>query len=140
MKPYKFSPDQLELHAVWLKAFQEGEFFIPCPEGANATKLRFALYNSVKPYRAGKADNPEMLEAIASVSVTVERGGVKLQHKSVTGIMQAVRNALGDTPIPEQQIMTQEERESLERLNQMLIEPSDGGQVKKNPYFTREDR
>lgn len=138
--PYKFSPDQLQLHAVWLKANTEGELFIPCGGKANATKLRFALYNSVKPFREGRAENPEMVEAIAAVSITLEGDGVRLQHRSASVIMQSVRAVLGDAPIPEQQIMTQEEMESQRRLQELLSTPKDGPVV-ANPYLTpREER
>lgn len=43
---HQFTKEHLILHAVWRKAFNDGQLTIPVKSASDATRLRFSLYNA----------------------------------------------------------------------------------------------
>ncbi len=58
------------LQAVWLDAFKQ-DIVIPCADNVSATRLRFMLYNAVKPIRKRPETNPELAEALEALHLRV---------------------------------------------------------------------
>ena len=137
---YKFSPDQLLLHRIWRKAFRDGEMIIDLPTPSDAMKLRFALYNAVRPVRQGKAVDEELLKAAESCLINIAGSVLTVQSKSLMPFMQAVTAALGEEVSAEQPVpLTQEEAEiaaSEERLKALLDTPEQAPE-RVTPYYTR---
>lgn len=86
-------------HEVWRMAnTPDGMKVIQCKTPAEAMRLRFALYNAVKPYRNGKREaDPALREAIlnCSMSLTPDKTGVLLQKKIDTELGQVLLEAIG---------------------------------------------
>lgn len=142
-KPYHFTPDQRQMHAAWVKAAREGRLEIPCKTESDARRLRFTLYNAVKPIRDGRADLQDVMAAVEQVTIhlyTEPSPVVLMQHKSQTSMMQSLLGALGGEEVSAEPVMTAEERESLARIQSLMQEPVVESPRKANPYFTREDR
>lgn len=142
MKVFRFSPDQLTMHAAWLKAERDEQLVIPCKALSDAKRLRFSLYNAVKPIKDGKADLPMVLAAVeaCTISIQAEPLAVIIQLSSKSSMMQGVLEALGDDKalIADTPTMTGAELESMEKALKLLETPVEPG--KKNPFYTREDR
>ena len=139
-KPFHFSEDQRQMHAAWVKAARETRLEIPCKTVADARRLRFALYNAVKPLKDGKAESPDALAAAEQVTIHLYEEPspmVLMQHKSATTMMQSLSAVLDGEVVAAPPVMTAEEVESLQRLQSLMAEAPE---AKKNPYFTREDR
>jgi len=86
-------------HEVWRMAnTEDGMKVVQCKTAAAAARLRFAMYNAVKPYRNGKREaDPELREAIlnCSISLTPDKTGVLLQRKIDTELAQVLLEAVG---------------------------------------------
>ena len=100
MKPLQISKAMGIFHEVWRVAYKaEGEFPpIMCKDTAGAQRLRFALYNAVKPFRDGKREIDDdlrnaMLEC--SVALTPDRLGIIIQRKMDTDMNKLLLEAIG---------------------------------------------
>jgi hypothetical protein len=79
-----------QLRTAWLHAAQRAHgkpFVIPTSTKNDAVQLRFKLYNIAKPIRAGTKDDPEFLEALSKVKISVgaigeNRWGVIMGRKT----------------------------------------------------------
>lgn len=144
IKPYNFTPDQLQMHAAWVKAAREGRLEIPCKTVSDARRLRFSLYNAVKPYRSGRVPEDKVSEAMEQVTVHLvetPKPMVLMQHKMATPMMQSLLAVLEGEEVAQAPVMTREEVESLQRLQELMQEPvrdTEGLPSRANPYFTRE--
>lgn len=78
-----------------LAAHDQAGKCIPMPSVAEATKLRFDLYNAVRNARNHPGEYPELAEAIRVCEVTVEGTTVIIRRKELTKRAQAVLAALG---------------------------------------------
>lgn len=141
---YQFTKEHLILHAVWRKAFSDGQLTIPVKSASDAARLRFSLYNSVRPIREGKVVSPDLLRAVQECSVRVEGLSVVLQLKANTELMQAISDALGGAEgleaatetapaltSAEEQEIEDSQRKLLEKLNQSPLP------TRSTPYYTR---
>ena len=142
-KAYRFSPDQLALHALWLKALRDGEVSVTCDTLSDAKRLRFALYNAVKPIRDEKAHLPEVLKAVESCSISAEGLTVTLREKTKTSLMRSVLGVVGGTVAEfseqaQEAVVSPEIAESLERLLNRDDLTTAPGAAPSNPYYTRE--
>ena len=79
---HQFTKEHLILHAVWRKAFNDGQLTIPVKSASDATRLRFSLYNAVRPVREGKVVAPDLLQAVQECSVRIEGLSVVVQLKA----------------------------------------------------------
>ena len=84
--------------SVWREAgrSQEG-VVIPCESEANAKRLRFALYNAIKPVKTGRlAADTALKHAIAncSLSFTEDKMGLHIRPKVATTLNKALLAAL----------------------------------------------
>lgn len=89
------------LHGLWRKAGSQAEpLQIPCGSESNATRLRFALYNSVRDVRKGKASaDPSLKYATENCSVGFlpeDRAVLVIQQKVMTGLMQTIAGIVGE--------------------------------------------
>lgn len=139
---HQFTKEYLILHAVWRKAFADGQLTIPVKSASDATRLRFSLYNSVRAVREGKVVAPDLLQAVQECSVRIEGLAVVVQLKANTELMQAISDALGGEEgvkaavevIPtaaEEQEIAESQRKLLEKLGQ------DAPATRSTPYYTR---
>lgn len=144
---YKFTQDQLVFHALWKRAAKDGMFVVTCTNLADARKMRFGMYNSVKPLRDGKASLPDVVDAADECSISIQElpdgtAELVIQHRVSTTMLQSALGALGqsleqvlgESPA---EVMDSEVAESLHRLSEKLAEvPED--KVRTTPYYTRE--
>lgn len=100
MKPLQVSKAMAIFHEVWRCAYQAEGAFPPivCKDTGAAQRLRFALYNAVKPFRDGKREVDDVLrEAMleCSVALTPDRCGVIIQRKLDTDMNKLMLEAIG---------------------------------------------
>ena len=131
------------LHAVWRKAYAKDSaegLEIPCQSESDATKLRFALYNSVRGVRKGKEAADDLLrEAVENCTVGRKPGQsstLVVQRKVMTKMMQSLAGILEDSPelvkTPEQVEMESSQNLLLEKLNEQGAVPA-----RSTPYYSR---
>lgn len=136
------------LQGLWRKAFlAEEPVLIPCKTEANATRLRFSLYNAVRTIRSGKQQVDETLQqATENVSVGFapqDRTAVLMQRKVMTDLMQTIQDLVGDAP----ELVKSEEDMVMEHSQALLMEklgsekpgltPAELGLPRSNPFYTR---
>ena len=140
---HQFTKEHLILHAVWRKAIAEGQVTIPTKSASDATRLRFSLYNSVRPVREGKVVSPDLLQAVQECSVRIEGLSVVVQLKANTELMQAIAAALGGTEALEAAATaiapTSAEVQEIEDSQRKLLEKleQDAQPTRVTPYYTR---
>lgn len=140
---YNFSEDQIMMHKIWRKAFREGQITLKMPSHSDAVKLRFGLYNAIRPIRQGKAVDAELLQAATECSINLDGTALTIQLKSKTAMMQAVVAALGEEAFtPAQTPVSAEEAEIMESQRRMLEKLTQSGDearpVVNDPYNTRD--
>lgn len=89
------------MHALWRKAIrQEVPVRIPCGTAAKASKMRFALYNSVRNVRSGKEQSDAaLLDALENCSVFFEekdKSVLVIGRKVASEMMQTIAGILGE--------------------------------------------
>ena len=139
---HQFTKEHLILHAVWRKAFADGQVTIPVKSASDATRLRFSLYNSVRPVREGKVVSPDLLQAAEECSVRIEGLSVVIQLKANRVLMQEIAAALGGTEALEAAMAiaptsaeVQEIKDSQRKLLGTLEQ--DAQPTRVTPYYTR---
>lgn len=99
MKPLEVSKAMALFHELWRLGFKTENFPpIKCADTAAAQRLRFALYNAVKPFRDGKREvDDELREAMlnCSIALTPDRCGVIVQRKLDTEMSKLLLEAVG---------------------------------------------
>ena len=124
----EFTKEQLAYHAVWRKALAEGEVRITLKTISDARRVRFGLYNSVRPFREGKMFDPDLLRAAQECSIRLEGTTLIVIVKISTDTMQSVLEAIGLAPEAlEQPVavpMPVDIQESMAKTLQKLNEPS----------------
>ena len=96
---------------------------VPCESEANAKRLRFALYNSLKPVKTGKMNADMKLQyAIdnCSLSFTEDGKGLVIRPKVSTVVNKAILAALGNRVIKSTEELVMEE--SVKRMQERLME------------------
>lgn len=110
--------------SVWREAGRTAEgVTIPCESEANAKRLRFALYNAIKPVKTGRiAADGALKHAIAtcSLSFTENKSGLIIRPKVATTLNRALLAALGDKPIVKTEDLLL--GEAFARLSELEIE------------------
>ena len=139
---HQFTKEHLILHAVWRKAYNDGKLTIPVKSEADATRIRFSLYNAVRPVREGKVVSPDLLRAVQECSIRVEGLNVILQLKANTELMQAISDVLGGAESMEAAatiIPTSAEVQEIEDSQRRLLEKlkADETPTRSTPYYTR---
>lgn len=110
----------------------------------NASRLRFALYNAVKPYRDFKQEPDEVLRnALDSCSVALVNNGldVHVGRKLLTDSAQGILEQLGVTADDLQTVETRVQSEAIERLQARVeaLSPTGGlGKDSSSKYGARE--
>jgi len=93
------SADHQVLQAIWRQAYANPKgLTIPCGTEAQATRMRFSLYNSVKYFRSGKYEPDEKLARAIdtlSISFTPDKCGLQLIPKVLSGMMPQLLAMLG---------------------------------------------
>ena len=112
-------------HDLW-RAGGESEdgVTVPCESEANAKRLRFALYNSLKPIKKGKMTADMKLQyAIdnCSLSFTEDGTGLMIRPKVSTMVNKAILAALGNRVIKSTEELVIEE--SMKRVQERLAQP-----------------
>lgn len=80
-KVRKFTREQLGMHGIWKKAWNEGTVEIVFDSVADARKIRFDLYNSVRLIRDGKVFDDELLRACEECSIRIEGTTLTIRKK-----------------------------------------------------------
>ena len=139
----KLTQQQLTLLGVWRQAFRAGgRFELALPSKSDAVRMRFALYNAIRPIRLGTLVDEELAQACQDLSVRVEGSMVFLEEKSTSAIMQAAMAALGgqlpEGAAPKQalEIAADESLKKLMGIMESTDQPDTVGRV--TPYYTRE--
>lgn len=135
------------LHDLWKTAGKNDKpLKIPCGDESSAARLRFALYNAVKPVKTGKLVDKELLDAATNCSISYEQGDkttLVIQQKIMAGLMPMLQTLVDPGVIVSGPAKTQEEIEIEESLKRTLdkvnglVESSEA--VRKTPYYTREN-
>lgn len=124
----EFTKEQLAYHAVWKKALAEGEVRITLKTISDARRVRFGLYNAVRPFREGKMFDPDLLRAAQECSIRLEDTTLIVIAKISTDTMQSVLEAVGLTPEALEQPtvvpMPVDIQESMAKTLQKLNDPS----------------
>jgi len=124
----EFTKEQLAYHAVWKKALAEGEVRITLKTVSDARRVRFGLYNAVRPFREGKMFDPDLRRAAQECSIRLEGTTLIVIAKISTDTMQSVLEAIGLAPEAlEQPVavpMPADIQESMAKTLQKLNEPS----------------
>lgn len=96
-----FTKEQLLLQALWRKAAREGRVEVKLKSKADATRLRFSLYNAVRLVREGKVVDEELRAAVEDCSIGLEGAVLTLQQKAQTAYFQVIAGVLGDDGVAE---------------------------------------
>mgnify|MGYP003452956368 CR=1 FL=1 len=133
MEQLQISKSMAIFHELWRMAYKNADFPpIQCGSIAAAQRLRFALYNAVKPYRAGKREaDPELKEAMinCSIALTPDRCGVIVQRKLDSEMSQILLKAIGgEIPLTIDERMAQSAYERIMKRGQ--ADPSDSDFLK----------
>lgn len=143
------------MQALWRVAYRKGKHEILLPTLSDCRRIRFALYNAMRPVRQGKLVDPELAAAAEECSISIEGTTLVIQAKSRTAAMSAVLASLGGEveALLQESPKTAEETEieaSQARLLQQLgnaegkevspatdspLPPAAGTRV--TPYYTR---
>lgn len=135
-----------KLQGLWRKAYRDGKpIEIPCKTASAATKLRFAMYDAVRPFRKGTMQPDEELgEAINNCMLSFkedDRSVLVVCRKTATELMAAIDAVLGEDPTL---VVGQEDLEArgLEERLQAKIASGEGIETMpmigvRNPYNTR---
>ena len=91
----EFTKEQLVYHAVWRQALAKGEVRITLKTVSDARRVRFGLYNSVRPFREGKLFDPDLQRAAQECSIRLEDTTLTVISKLNTDTMQSVLEAIG---------------------------------------------
>jgi len=137
---YQFTKEHLILHAVWRKAYRDGKLVIPVKSASDATRLRFSLYNSVRPVREGKAIAADLLQALGECSVRIDGLSVVVQVKAGTDLMRSITDALGgEDALHEGQAPVDVEEFTIMESQRKLLEEleKDATPTRSTPYYTR---
>lgn len=139
---HQFTKEHLILHAVWRKAFATGRLEIPVKSASDATRLRFSLYNAVRPVREGKVVSPDLLQAVEECSVRIEGLAVVVQLKASSELMQAIADSLGgeaELSAALNVVPTDAEAHAIEDSQKKLLEKleQDATPTRVTPYYTR---
>lgn len=139
-----FNDEQLMMHKVWRKALREGKVELTLSAPGQAMRLRFGLYNSLKPIRSGKAIDAELLRASENCSISIQGNVVSVYQRALSPIAQAMLEALGDDGTAElvstEGPITLEEHdvaESLRLLDERLKAAEDADAGRETPYYKR---
>lgn len=130
--------------SVWLKAWRtEGGLVFPCPSDAEALRMRFTLYNSVKAIRKADPDDPrtpkELWQAVQGMTVRREGTTVRLIRHSDTGVGRLLVLAAGaDVMSADDRAAAEAEQRLLEKLGTDGAPATEAAQPRATPYYTRE--
>ena len=92
-----FSKEQLAYQAVWRKALATGRVDLNFKTVADARRVRFGLYNAIRPIREGKVNDPEMVQAGQDCSVQITGTVLSVVSKFSSETMQEILQAIGLT-------------------------------------------
>lgn len=148
---HAFANDQLMMHKIWRKALREGKVKFDLPTVSDAVKLRFGLYNSIRPVRTGKVFDEELLRAARDCQVTVSGTSVIVQAKVMTEVMQAVMAVLGEDALEAESPLLSAEEHAIQESAKLLLEKLGNPQARADgtleieveaptritPYYTR---
>jgi hypothetical protein len=119
------------MHGIWREAGRdETGVTIACESEANAKRLRFALYNALKPIKSGKqgADSA-LLHAIATCSLgfTEDKKGLIIKPKIATVLSKTMLAALAGKEVKNTEDYLMEE--TFARLSAIKPEPEKEAQL-----------
>lgn len=141
----KQSQESALLRQVWRKALAEGRVVLPFKDAREARRVRFALYNAVKPVKDGLLVDDELLEAANECKVQFEgEATLVVVRRVMTTELQIIAESLGLVPGSTTELpapKTAEEAQvatSLERLQEKLKdEGREQGTKRQTPYYER---
>lgn len=119
----KHQSESAALQAVWRVALRTGRHEIVLRDAMECQRVRFALYNAIRPVRTGKLVDAELSEAAAECTVLTEGSTLAVQRRTDTPAMQAVLASLEGIEGLEEVAKTPEEVEverSQARLQELL--------------------
>lgn len=134
------------LQGLWRKAFSQQEpLEIPCKTGSNATRLRFALYNSVRAVREGKKQADTALKnAVENCAIGFhpqDKTILVIQQKVMTELMQTIASIVGNDPqaskTDDEIAMEASQAKLMEVLGSPQADDSPLGLPRSTPYYTR---
>lgn len=133
------------LKHIWRKAYKE-DVVINLETSKEAQRIRFALYNAVKPVKDGKIVDPELLLAATNVSITFDNKNTLRLARTLTGTLAALAKAVdfdlkGAIDAGEGQEATEEESEAAESLRKLMAKleqkPDPQDDIIQTPYYNR---
>ncbi len=112
---------------IWREAGRSEEgVTIPCESVTNATRLRFALYNALKPIKSGKQVADSALQhaiKTCSLSYTEDKSGLVIKPKIATTLSKSMLAALAGKEVKSTEDYLLEE--SAARFAAMVAEPEE---------------
>lgn len=110
------SKEHQMFQAIWRKALKTGKVEIEFKNPQDANRARFALYNSVKTVRKGKAFDEELLQAVNDCIVRiVDEKTLAVEHRMNTDMMKTLAQTLQEAGMVE---YLQPEPKTPEQLSQ----------------------
>jgi hypothetical protein len=118
--------EQAIMHDIWRAAYTNPDgITIPCESEASAKRLRFALYNAVKPIKSGaKVADEGLKAAIANCSIgfTDDKKGLCVQQKVATQLNKILLGVLAEQGVTVRSTEDYLLDESFKRLSELTIE------------------
>jgi len=136
------------MHALWRKALATGKdgITIPCGSQATATRLRFALYASVRVFRKGMAiPDQQLADAISGIAIgfSPDKCSITMKPKLEQGIMPMLLDLVGKDALKGvDELAAQEAGQAFaDRMLKELASPGNDshepGSGAATPYYTR---
>lgn len=121
--------------AFWRKAFQDGVLVLPMPSKGHAVSIRQALYRAIRPFRDEDAEEPSELAKIANTMTVAFSGNDLIIRPKVSA--EYAENLFMELELDESLLQTEDERESVRKLQEALEKPSEKSKS-SNPFFSRD--
>lgn len=131
-------PTQKEIfQAIWRKAFRTGKVELTLKSTAEAHKVRFALYNSLKGVKRGQEFDNELEKASRECLLQIRGNTITLTRTDSTELFATLLEAAGDCLEGESKTQVEVDAAASERRMAELF--SAGAEKPKNPFYTREN-
>ncbi len=133
------------LHSLWLQAAGASEpTRVACPTEADATKLRWSLYNAVRGVKSGKPAAmarlpPELVRAAQEVVVSIDPADKRILVLTPVALTPMIQSVLGVLKAPPQAVDAEEAaaaeaHRKLQAALNSVTSPAAG----VTPYYSRE--
>lgn len=135
------------MQALWRAAYRKGFHEIVLPTPSDARRIRFSLYNAMRPIRKGTMVDAELSAAADECSISIEGSTLRIQARSQTKAMSLVLESLGgsveellapDPQTAEEAAISASQQRLIDLMNSNAASSVDAPAPRVTPYYTRE--